>query len=186
MTPKNLAEKLRLHSLWLIGDPNGKQANLRRAKLTGANLRGAGLCGADLCWADLCWADLLWANLRGADLAGADLRGANLRGAYLTEAEGLPAAPVIPNIDAAILAAIAAGGKLNMGAWHTCETTHCRAGWAIHLAGAKGAKLERSYGSSVAGALIYAASRPGVVPDFYSSNEAAMADMMKHAEGMSQ
>ena len=171
-----------------------------RARLIGADLSGA--IGVDLCsesaaqslkrglavkWAhnsgaDLRGADLTRADLRGADLSrvdlsGAHLRGAHLRGAHLSGAD-LRGVPVIQNIDAAILAALESGGKLNMREWHTCETTHCRAGWAIALTGEDGKKLERRHGPSGAGALIYAASRPGkTVPDFYCNDEAAMADI---------
>ena len=86
--------------------------------------------------------------------------------------------PVIPNIDTSILVAIEAGGSLDMKAWHTCQTTHCRAGWAITLAGEAGAKLEAEMGPAAAGALIYAASRPDQpVPDFYATDADAMADL---------
>ena len=70
-----------------------------------------------------------------------------------------------------------------MSGWHLCGTTHCRAGWAIHLAGAAGYALEDRIGSSAAGALIYAASRPELpVPDFFASDEDALADLREHAK----
>src|ERR1051326_1631631 len=105
-----------------------------------------------------------------AVLTGAVLTGAVLAGADI---------PVVPDIDATIYAAITDGkGELQMGAWHTCETTHCRAGWAITLAGEAGRKLEKRYGPAAAGALIYAKSRPGVpIPNFYAGDEAALADI---------
>ena len=37
---------------------------------------------------------------------------------------------------------------------HTCKTTHCIAGWAIHLAGATGYDLERRVGPSNAGLIL--------------------------------
>ena len=74
--------------------------------------------------------------LGGSYLRGAYLGGADLGGAYLRDA------PIVENIDAAILAAINAGGKLKMSDWHTCKTTHCRAGWAVTLAGDAGKELE--------------------------------------------
>ena len=118
----------------------------------------------------------LGAAVKLAVLSGADLRDADLRDADLRRA------PIIPNIDAAILAAIEAGGTLNMSEWHTCETTHCRAGWAITLAGPEGKALEDLFGSATAGALIYLASTERkIVPDFYATNEAAMADIRKCA-----
>jgi hypothetical protein len=171
-------------------------ADLRGADLEGANLGGADLRGADLRDANLGDADLEGANLRGADLRGADLEGADLRGAYLEDANlggayledanlggaDLPTKLKIDNLDGKILAAIDAGGALEMSNWHTCESTHCRAGWAITLAGGAGRVLEDIYGPSVAGALIYAASYPDLpVPDFMATNGAAMADMRSRA-----
>ena len=88
--------------------------------------------------------------------------------------------PIIPEIDAQILAAIENGGTLEMGDWHTCDITHCRAGWAIHLAGENGRLLEMRVGSAAAGALIYQASR-GSYPDFYALNDVAMADLRQCA-----
>jgi len=84
----NLTETLRVHALWLAGDPPGTRADLRGANLSDANLRGANLSDADLSGANLRGAnlfdaDLSGANLRGADLSGANLRGADLRGANL-------------------------------------------------------------------------------------------------------
>lgn len=146
---------------------------LVRAAQAGANLTGAYLTGANLTGANLGDADLRGANLRGANLGGADLTGAYL---------GDLAVPVVDGLDARILALVDSGeGTLNMGAWHSCETTHCRAGWAIHLAGEPGRELEDRYGPSVAGALIYHAST-GRVPDFFASNEDALADMRDCAE----
>ena len=154
------------------------EADLYRANLSGANLSEAYLYRADLRGAylsgdDLSLAYLSWADLRGADLYRADLSGANLSRA------ALPYAPAIANIDAAILDAIESDGNaLNMSTWHTCETTHCRAGWAITLVGEAGKVLESIYGPNVAGALIYNASRPGVpIPDWMATDEDAMADM---------
>jgi uncharacterized protein YjbI with pentapeptide repeats len=150
-------------------------ADLRGAYMGGVDLRDADLRDADLNGVDLRDADLRGVHLRGAymggvDLRGVDLRGVHLRGAYIRK---------IQNIDAAILAAIEApGNELRMSFWHTCGTTHCRAGWAIHLAGDAGYKLERVVGSSAAGALIYAASRPDKpVPDFLANDADALADL---------
>jgi hypothetical protein len=152
-------------------DPDGAKA--RRADLLGADLRGA-----DLRRADLRGAYLRGAYLRGADLSGADLRGADLRGAYLSDAE----VPEIENIDATILAAIEDGGSLEMGDWHTCDTTHCRGGWAIDLAGDAGYRLAQVIGTPAAAALIYAKSDPTrPVPNFYCSNKDALADLRMRA-----
>jgi len=87
----NLPETLRLHALWIMGDPAGVRANLSEANLSGADLsgadlRGADLRGANLSWANLSGANLSWANLSGADLSGANLSGADLSGANLSGA----------------------------------------------------------------------------------------------------
>ena len=150
--------------------------NLRDAVLRGADLRGADLRGADLSDADLSGADLSDADLSDAVLRGADLRGADLRGAGKI--------PVIPNIHQVVYAAASDTDALDMATWHTCETTHCRAGWVVTLAGAAGAAMEWCLGTPAAAALIYQASDPGLekIPDFYASNEDALADMKKLAE----
>ena len=158
------------------------EADLRGANLTDANLADANLTGANLTGADLTRANLTLANLADANLADANLTRANLTLADLTDADGLPAAPVVPRIDAAILSAIEAGGTLNMSEWHTCETTHCRAGWAVTLAGEAGRELERRTSPYLAGRLIYEASRPGVpCPDFFANTQDAMDDIKRCA-----
>ena len=50
---ENLKEVLEKHSLWLVGEFKGEQANLRGANLRGANLEGANLRGANLRSANL-------------------------------------------------------------------------------------------------------------------------------------
>ncbi len=158
-------------------------ADLSGADLSGAVLRDADLRGADLRGAVLRDAVLRDAVLRDADLRGADLRGADLSGAVLRDAVLRGAGiPVVKNLDAEILKVVTEGsGKLEMGGWHTCETTHCRAGWAIHLAGKPGYDLEREIGSCAAGALIYHAST-GRVPNFFAGNDEAMQDIKACAE----
>jgi hypothetical protein len=142
---------------------------------------------ARLAGADLVGANLVGADLARADLAGADLAGANLARAYLAGADQKYEVPVIPNIDAVILAAIEAGGTLDMSAWHGpqdhwCGTTHCRAGWAIHEAGEAGKKLQDQVGPQRAGSMIYRASRPGKsAPWFYAPTDVALDDIRKCA-----
>jgi uncharacterized protein YjbI with pentapeptide repeats len=175
-------------------------AVLSGAVLSDAVLRGAVLRGADLSGADLRGADLSGAVLRGAVLRGADLSGAVLRDAVLSDADLsgiLESVPLIPNIDAAILEAIEANkakgtNGLDMGSWHGneekanetewCETTHCRAGYAICLAGKAGFDLEKKYGPANAGMFLYLKSTPDApIPDWGASNKTAMADMKARA-----
>ena len=138
-------------------------ANLSGANLSGANLRDANLRDA---------------NLRDAYLSDAKLSGAYLRGAYLSDV------PIIENIHQTIYEAASKPNALNMNQWHTCETTHCRAGWTTSLAGAGGAALEFALGPSYAAALIYIASDPALdkIPDFHATNEDALEDMKRRAE----
>jgi hypothetical protein len=153
-------------------------ANLSGADLSGANLSGANLSGAYLSGANLSGAYLRWADLSGADLSGADLSGADLKNTK-TDLE----IPVVENLDTQIFQAVEANSNaLNMRDWHSCETTHCRAGWHVHLAGKPGYDLEAKVGPNVAGALIYAKSTGRQVPDFYANNDQALADIKRCAE----
>ena len=73
-----------------------------------------------------------------------------------------------------------------MGDVHTCDNTHCRAGWVVTLAGEQGRALEKFYNWELAAMLIYDASAPGFKINparFYDQNKAALADMKKLAEG---
>ena len=109
-----------------------------------ANLYGADLCGAYLYEANLCGAYLRGANLREANLCGADLREAKN---WVKPDPKLPkkvAKKILKNPEK----------TLNMGDWHTCETTHCLAGWAVHLSGPAGYALEALVGPSTAGQIL--------------------------------
>ena len=83
-----------------------------------------------------------------------------------------------------MLAACTADGcLLNMGAWHTCETTHCRAGWVVTLAGQAGRDLEAKTSTLFAAQQIYKASGYAISPvRFFDSDEIAMADMRRLAD----
>jgi hypothetical protein len=165
-----------------LSDANLSDANLSCADLSGADMRGANLSGADLSGADmrganLSGADLSGADMRGANLSGADMRGANLIGANLREC------PVkIPDIHKAVYEAASQPNALDMGTWH-CGTSHCRAGWVVTLAGEGGKALEYAMGTPAAATAIYLASDPNLekVPNFYATNDEAMADMKRLA-----
>jgi hypothetical protein len=74
--------------------------------------------------------------------------------------------------------------KLNMADWHTCDTTHCRAGWIVHLAGEQGYELEKKTSTQFAAMQIYKASSPIRVSPvrFFETNEIAMEDIKRCAE----
>jgi len=180
------------------------RADLSRADLSGANLSGADLAGAILVGADLSGAELIGANLAGADLSYSSVASANRSGADLSNVRLLgccelplsspqfiqsslrramldyrarhPNVPIVDDLDRRILDSITSGGALDMDAWHTCDTTHCRAGWAIHLAGNRGYALENSTDAAEAGAAIYLAST-GRLPNFFASHDRALQDI---------
>jgi hypothetical protein len=178
-------------------------AYLADAYLTGADLTGAYLTDAYLADAYLADANLTDAYLADAYLAGADLTDADLadainvtaqqqapcgltrRGSRMDHArryrERHPEVPVVDNLDSKILEHIGDGSLiLKMSDWHTCETTHCRAGSAVHLAGRPGYELEAKVGAERAGRMIYRAST-GRSPYFFASDEAALADIRRCA-----
>lgn len=191
-----------------LADARFTAADLTGASMVGADLVGANLAMARLVDADLAGSDLTEANLAGADVRGAYVAGASLADAYIGEFDeysaksyqhtGSPAAylrraeryrrrhpevPVIPELDKRILDAVrSGGGKLDMSLWHTCETTHCRAGWAIVLAGDAGRALELHYGPAVAGRMIYLAST-GRSAHFFTTTEAALCDIEARVPG---
>jgi hypothetical protein len=75
-------------------------------------------------------------------------------------------------------------GALNMNEWHTCSTTHCRAGWVVTLAGKEGKELEAKTSTEFAALQIYHASSDIKVSptEFYRSNEVAMEDIERCAK----
>ena len=174
----DLSEVLRLHSLWLKSDPDGRRADLRGADLRGADLSDAVLHDADLRRADLRGAVLRGADLSGAVLSGAVLRGADLRYADLSDAvlrgaQGFPiVADAAERLQAVAATVLAQPEHLNMQSWHSaCGTTHCLAGWAIHQAGPIGETLESLHGSYMAGMLLLGTE---AAQHFYDTNEAAL------------
>jgi len=130
-------------------------ANLSCAILRHADIQNASLHCAIFHSANLHDAKCCRANLRGADFYGANLRGADFRHANLTDARGLSIADDAPQrLQAVARAALASDHALEMDVWHTCGTTHCIAGWAIHQAGALGRLLEQMYGAEIAGLML--------------------------------
>lgn len=68
--------------------------------------------------------------------------------------------------------------------WHTCDSTHCRAGWVVHLAGEQGYALEKQTDTCFAAMMIYKKSSPIRVSPvrFFESNEVAMQDIERCAK----
>jgi hypothetical protein len=94
--------------------------------------------------------------------------------------------PTIENIHQKIYEAASIPGSLEMSTWHTCEKTHCRAGWTVTLAGKEGKELERFFNTELAAMLIYRESGYEINPArFYDDNAEALADMKRLAEKQS-
>lgn len=97
----------------------------------------------------------------------------------------MPEIPVVPNIHTRVLEAVKAPtNALEMGNWHTCETTHCRGGWVVTLAGKAGKELEAATTTEFAAMQIYKASSPIRISPvrFYETNAVEMADIERCAE----
>ena len=71
-----------------------------------------------------------------------------------------------------------------MSRWHTCDTTHCRAGWVVFLAGEEGKELERRFDTPLAASMIYRESSDIKVrmTDFFKNAEQAMESIKKAAD----
>lgn len=95
----------------------------------------------------------------------------------------MPEIPVIADIHKVVFGAASPTGSLDMSAWHTCDTTHCRAGWVCHLAGDKGKALEKATSPLFAAMQIYRASGYEISPcRFFDSDKEALADMERLAK----
>ena len=104
----------------------------------------------------------------------------DLKGDPDSKWSGPPPIPRIENIHEKVLEAASQPGALDMSTWHRCGTTHCRAGWAVHLAGEAGYALEHFHGAALAAQLIYRESNPALPVSpvrFYETDEQALADM---------
>jgi uncharacterized protein YjbI with pentapeptide repeats len=153
-----------------LSGSNLNGAELNEADLSDANLSGADLSGADLSDAWLHWTNLGKANLTDAKIGEAYLRGSNFREAKTDFEIATPeqAAPLIQQVAKAALDS----GALNMDIWHTSETTHSIAGWAIYLAGEKGKALKEKFGYHIAGLSLLGHWAAG---HFYDTDEDATA-----------
>ena len=155
----------------ILIDANLRGANMMYAKLSYVKLSGAILCETNLSGANLSGAHLSGTNLMNADLSGADLWSADLSGADLSGTKGLASkfeeikeAQRILNILDSLL------GSLDMTDWHTCETTHCLAGWCEPNEKLPGSKASRKM--------------PTLAKYFFSTNDKAMKALIKVASGV--
>jgi len=92
--------------------------------------------------------------------------------------------PKIKNIHQKVYEAVSIEGALDMSDWHKCETTHCRAGWVVTLAGENGKKLEKILSTPIAAAKIYAENsqiRVNWPNQFFTDNKTAFEDIKRCA-----
>jgi hypothetical protein len=182
------------------GDEHPMRTALSRAILADAYLAGANLADANLADAYLADAYLAGANLADARNVPSSTQKVDpptpyVRRTTMTDADEAkllaeraaayraahPEVPVVGQLDAKILNAVEKEGfALDMSAWHTYQTTHCRAGFAIHFAGEAGYALERKFDPQTAGAMIYRAST-GRVPHFFATDKNALHDIRRSA-----
>lgn len=71
-----------------------------------------------------------------------------------------------------------------MSTWHTCEKTHCWAGWVVTLAGTEGKALEAFFDTPLAAMKILDASSPHQVSPvwFFENNSDALRHMKEMAD----
>ena len=82
-------------------------------------------------------------------------------------------------LEAVARAALAHDDALEMDEYHSCNTSHCVAGWSIDQAGAHGRALESAMGSCGAGLALLGLD---MAPHFFTGNEAARDFLAKALE----
>ena len=92
--------------------------------------------------------------------------------------------PKIENIHQKLAEAVKLESALDMSDWHApCGTSHCRAGWIVHLAGKEGYELEKETSTLFAAQQIYKASGYRISPNrFFDSKEKALEDINRLAK----
>ncbi len=107
-----------------------------------------------------------------------DVGGAAGPGSYYcpTKHDYMSQVPVVDDHDRrlreVVKTVLASPDRLQMESWHSdCGTNHCIAGWAIHLAGEEGARLEALNGPEIAGYILLGPEAKGY---FYSKKEHAI------------
>lgn len=192
----DFTEAMRRHSLWIGGERGGERAFFKDVCVAGVDMVGFEVSGVSLHNVCLHCVTVTLASLTCMHLENvvmssvaisapftedASVGDANLRSVSMLNVtlSGKPL-PVVPNIDAAILALIEEDPAcFNMDVWRSdCGTVLCRAGLAARLAGEAGEAMVQRFRHQAAGGLIYGGSRPGIpIPDFFASNEDALKDI---------
>jgi hypothetical protein len=119
------------------------------------------------------------------DCVGCDSceNGKHLRYCYkeFQATEELFASLKVANFHQRIWKACSKPGALDMSSYHTCKTTHCRAGWAVILTRAQ--DLEKKTSPLFAGLIAYRANGMDISPvEFFDKRSEAMEKMLILAE----
>jgi len=90
---------------------------------------------------------------------------------------------VVEGLNKKVLEAVD-NNSLDMSDWHTCETTHCWAGWIVHLAGEEGYALENKTSPCFAAMQIFKASnKSSINPSyFFLGDKEAMVKIKEMAD----
>jgi hypothetical protein len=93
--------------------------------------------------------------------------------------------PFVKDLNIKVLDAVTSTGSLDMEEWHTCSTTHCWAGWIVHLAGKEGYALEEETSTEFAAKAIFKKSTGKSIDtkNFHTDNETAMEKIKEFAKG---
>jgi len=99
------------------------------------------------------------------------------------EKVGDPWKASVEDLNQKVYEAVQADGALEMGNWHSCDTTHCWAGWIVTLAGVLGKMLESRTSTEFAARVIYHNSTgENISPtNFCLGNKEAMAKIKELA-----
>lgn len=92
--------------------------------------------------------------------------------------------PIVEDLHRKVYEAASQPKALDMGSWHTCGTTHCRAGWIVAIAGEAGFEYERAVGGDTAFAAMQIAKASGAPISpvrFFDTDADALADMKRMA-----
>lgn len=200
LTLKEVYDALRLHAKWLNDETGGVQAVFKDVRIENADTMGLNLAcvhvenmhmeNVHLDNVTMRHGCVIDTHLTDGGATRVTLENVRMTRLVVTNVtfDGVPL-PAVPNIDKAILNLIEENpSSFDMSVWHSeCGTAHCRAGFAVKLAGEAGAELERLIGTANAATLIYGASRPGIpIPDFFTSRASALADLKDCAEKYSK
>jgi hypothetical protein len=92
--------------------------------------------------------------------------------------------PIVKDLNIKVLEAVSREGALDMEEWHTCNTTHCWAGWIVNLAGKEGYALEEGTSTEFAAKHIFKQSTGKNIDtdNFYTDNETAMEKIKEFAK----